>query len=558
VASAISALGIGAQHVMAVLPPSGATSTGVMTGWADPAIDTTPFTLLPGAFADHLTSYAGTFDVGSQNKMSRWIAKGASGTSGTVEEPCNYAGKFPTARLHLYYAQGASLGEAWFRSLAYAPFQVLFTGDPLTRPFAWLPQPSLAGLPATPVAGTSALTPSAVTAHPSASIAGFELLVDGVSLGTTVPGHTFALDTAMLADGWHEVRLLAWDNSAVKSTGRAIASFTSANTAHAVSLAASPAAGSLTQRFDFTVAASGGAVSAIDIVQGGRVVASTPNASAVIGVFGRTLGAGHSRLQARARFADGTAAVSAPFAIDVDAVDGPALGNAPVAFSYTKHARNDRTAVVELPATFDDAFSAATWNATSGPAQGTLLLASSSSPYRFVKPNAGASGTDTLTFTVTTPGGTSLPATATIVWDAPFTCPAPSNYCTANLNSTGLAAGMTWFGSTRHAENTFGLSAYALPPSTFGMFFYSDTPAQIPFGNGWRCIGGALQRLAVVPAGIFGEATLALDLTSPQLAAGPGAIVVGRAARFQFWFRDVLGGGSLFNLTDGLAVTFCP
>ena len=44
-----------------------------MTGWADPAVDTTTLTFLPGTFADHLTSYAATFDTSSQTKMSRWI-----------------------------------------------------------------------------------------------------------------------------------------------------------------------------------------------------------------------------------------------------------------------------------------------------------------------------------------------------------------------------------------------------------------------------------------------------------------------------------------------------
>src|SRR5207247_6296536 len=121
------------------LPNSGQTFRGIMTGLADPQIDTGNFTLVPGAFCDHLTSYAATFDSTSQTKMSRWIAKGASGTAGTVEEPCNYAGKFPHARLHAVYFKGASLGEAWFRSLAYEPFQDLFVGDPLTRPWAWPP-----------------------------------------------------------------------------------------------------------------------------------------------------------------------------------------------------------------------------------------------------------------------------------------------------------------------------------------------------------------------------------------------------------------------------------
>jgi len=134
--------------------------------------------VLPGAFCDHLTSYAATLDSPSQTKMTRWIAKGASGTAGTVEEPCNYAGKFVTPRLHVFYEQGATLGEAWFESHGFAPFQTLFIGDPLTRPFAHVPVVDLAGVPVGAASDTIALVPSATTTHPTASIGSYALLVD--------------------------------------------------------------------------------------------------------------------------------------------------------------------------------------------------------------------------------------------------------------------------------------------------------------------------------------------------------------------------------------------
>ena len=40
--------------------------------------------------------------------------------------------------MHVNYFQGLSLGESYLRSLGYAPFQQMFLGDPLTRPFAHL------------------------------------------------------------------------------------------------------------------------------------------------------------------------------------------------------------------------------------------------------------------------------------------------------------------------------------------------------------------------------------------------------------------------------------
>src|SRR5690606_33177530 len=133
--AAITSRGGTASTLSGVLPENHNDCLGIVTGWADPDIDGAPMTLLPGAFADHLTSWAATFDINNQTKISAWIRRGASGSAGTVEEPCNYPGKFPHANLHAFYFQGLSLGEAYFRSLGHLPFQGLFIGDPLTRPF---------------------------------------------------------------------------------------------------------------------------------------------------------------------------------------------------------------------------------------------------------------------------------------------------------------------------------------------------------------------------------------------------------------------------------------
>ena len=118
---ALTGLGFAAEIVEADLPVGRHDCVGIMTGRASLPLDSVDLTILPGAFCDHLTSYAGHFDTGSQTKMSRWIVKGASGTFGTVQEPCAYWGKFPHARMHWHYASGLSLGEAVFRSLGYLP-----------------------------------------------------------------------------------------------------------------------------------------------------------------------------------------------------------------------------------------------------------------------------------------------------------------------------------------------------------------------------------------------------------------------------------------------------
>jgi uncharacterized protein (TIGR03790 family) len=101
--------------------------------WVD-KINTNNF--LPGAVADHLTSFGGNLTDSSQMSALRWIDAGATGSYGTVVEPCNYTAKFPHPGLFLtYYLRGDTLIESYWRSVAM-PGQGLFIGEPLARPWA--------------------------------------------------------------------------------------------------------------------------------------------------------------------------------------------------------------------------------------------------------------------------------------------------------------------------------------------------------------------------------------------------------------------------------------
>lgn len=554
--SAITAHGGTAQHLFADLPLGQFDCMGIMTGLLGPDIDNANLGVLPGAFCDHLTSYAATFDSPAQTKMSRWISKGASGTSGAVEEPCNYAGKFAHARLHVFYQQGLSLGEAWYRSMGYAPFQTLFLGDPLTRPFAHIPAVDLGGVTVGPMSNTVALTPFATTAHPTAQIAGFELLIDGVSRSTCGPGGHFTLDTTSLADGYHEWRVLAWDDTLVKTVGRKSGAILTSNRGKGVNILVSPSSGSLTTRFDVTADTMGGAASEVRLLQGNRVVASRTGAPGPLWVHGRVLGAGTVRLQVEAEFADGSFARSIPWDVAIANTAGTITGTAPVAHSYTKRLLATEGAVVELPATFDDELSSANFAVLANPAQATIL--GGTGPYRILRPITGASGSDTMTFQVTTPSGTSAVATVTLVYGDPISCPTPANYCVTSPNSVGPGAVMSYYGSTSVGANDFNLYAYGCPPNKLGIFFFGSNAAQVPMGNGWRCIANPIKRVGVVTTDAFGETSKLLDFTSPPLNAGPWAITIGSTKRFQVYYRDPPGGGAGTNVTDGLAVTFCP
>ncbi len=91
---------------------------------------------LPGALADHLTSFGGQLmDGHGQMSVLDWLESGATASYGTVSEPCNHLQKFPHPQvLLLNYLQGATALEAYWRSVAW-PAQGVFVGEPLAAPF---------------------------------------------------------------------------------------------------------------------------------------------------------------------------------------------------------------------------------------------------------------------------------------------------------------------------------------------------------------------------------------------------------------------------------------
>lgn len=98
-----------------------------------PGLDS--LTFLPGAMADHLTSIGGMLTDSGQMSSLRWLEAGATGSYGTVVEPCNFPAKFPNPKSAMFwYLQGATLIEAYWKSVAW-PGQGIFIGEPLARPF---------------------------------------------------------------------------------------------------------------------------------------------------------------------------------------------------------------------------------------------------------------------------------------------------------------------------------------------------------------------------------------------------------------------------------------
>jgi len=90
---------------------------------------------IPGAAADHLTSFGGQLTDSGQMSVLRWLEAGATGSFGAVAEPCNFPQKFPHAAVFIgRYLRGETLIESYWKSVAW-PGQGVFVGEPLAAPY---------------------------------------------------------------------------------------------------------------------------------------------------------------------------------------------------------------------------------------------------------------------------------------------------------------------------------------------------------------------------------------------------------------------------------------
>jgi len=115
------------------------------------------------------------------------------------------------------------------------------------------------------------------------------------------------------------------------------------------------------------------------------------------------------------------------------------------------------------------------------------------------------------------------------------TCTPPVNYCTSNTNSSGGHGTITSNNDASLSANNFQLTAFGMPSGKAGIFFYGPNQTSVPFGEGFLCIAGSIQRLSVHVTDVFGFVDQQLDFNSPPFNSGPGG----------------------FNTTDALSVTYC-
>ena len=113
-------------------------------------------------------------------------------------------------------------------------------------------------------------------------------------------------------------------------------------------------------------------------------------------------------------------------------------------------------------------------------------------------------------------------------------------------------------GTTSIAAADLVLDASGLVPNQPGLCFQGlngiNAGNGVVFGDGLRCVGGEVHRIEVVFADASGSTSTTIDVASK------GGVSPGDTKRYQVWYRDpgTSPCGSLFNLSNGLEVTWVP
>jgi len=272
--------------------------------------------LLPGAIAECLTSYGGHFNLDQQTKLTEFLRYGAAGSSGAVVEPFSLQAKFPVPLLHVHYADGSSLAEAFYQSVE-APYQLLVVGDPLARPYARFAAMELTSPdPQTPWSGVVTLQPKVVPAK-GRPIAQLELWIDGQLQAYAQPGQPFTWDTRSSDDGFHELRLVAQEADPIETRSYTRFDVILANSGKRLALDTPQQRVRYGETITVSGTAAGGRMATL--WQGNRKLASAAVKEGRwrLQFAAQMLGVGPASLGVRVAFDDKTVVRSAPLKIDI-------------------------------------------------------------------------------------------------------------------------------------------------------------------------------------------------------------------------------------------------
>ncbi|MBN1853884.1 MAG: TIGR03790 family protein [Pirellulales bacterium] len=297
----LGSLGIRAEILNGTLPAGKEDIAGLMLGAATFDLDQAKVKILPGAICDHLTSFGGILlKDANQTPLTEFLRHGAAGASGTVVEPLAIWQKFPLPSIHVHYAHGCSLAESFYQSVA-APFQLLIVGDPLCQPWADLSSVAVTadGIePEQTVEGVISFRPNARFPKATPPMY-FDLFFDGKRTRRIPPGQQINLDTRILADGFHELRIVAVEASLIERQGRFIVPVHVDNHGHRMEFTITPR-GRASPDTTLTLSAQAEGAESIVFTHHQRVLGKITGSQGTIQVEAAELGPGPSELYATA------------------------------------------------------------------------------------------------------------------------------------------------------------------------------------------------------------------------------------------------------------------
>ena len=191
---------------------------GLMTGMSNVPLADVELDLMPGAIAENLTSYGGIMKPsGKHTPLTEFLLEGAAGSSGTVIEPFALQEKFPHPFIHVHYARGVSLIEAFYLSLA-SPSQMLIVGDPLCTPWKRQVAVEMSLVERDETETTLTVNVKAVPGEvPAATI---DVFIDGKFRVRVPVREEITIRVEELEPGAHELTLIATSAHPLRSTKR--------------------------------------------------------------------------------------------------------------------------------------------------------------------------------------------------------------------------------------------------------------------------------------------------------------------------------------------------
>lgn len=295
-ASALEALGYQVEVGSDTVPKSkkilGATLGSAKHDW--PASKSK---FAPGAICDNFTSYGAWWEK-NQTLLTHFLNNGASMSTGTVYEPYTIPYKIPTALTHVHYARGLTAGESIYRTVKN-PFQLLVVGDPLCRPFADLPSFSVTGIKHRGVVEANLEirgVPADVAS--TAQIEYFSLFLDGLYQARAKPNQPIKIDLADIGPGFHELRMVAVDDSPQAVNSTQVVDFFVWPKDRKADLRLVLDKDTVSAKESLTVSCRFASGQKVDLRQNGRVIASFKSTKQPVTFSAKVLGKGVSEIYA--------------------------------------------------------------------------------------------------------------------------------------------------------------------------------------------------------------------------------------------------------------------